>query len=59
LKFQDALGLLGFGPKGEEEDVDSGNNTAESLIPKSSLQNKTSSQKFGPRFHLRMCDPWL
>lgn len=25
LKFQGALGLLEFGPKGEEEDGDSGN----------------------------------
>jgi hypothetical protein len=25
LKFQGALGLLGFGQKGEEEDGDSGN----------------------------------
>jgi hypothetical protein len=29
LKFQGALGLLGFGPKGEEEDGDSGNSATQ------------------------------
>ena len=40
LKFQGALGLLGFGPKGHSEDGDSGNSTPTGYSDDENIDNK-------------------